>query len=132
MPRTQRPNSDELIDALDGARDGRDNFVTVYVSTMPPRVSLRRQPGPREIPSPHEGTCRSDRLPRGCYFRIFSLELAVIVHIDYFVLARTPTEAMTDWGKTRWRGEGYYHAAQKWFLRLPSLFELGSDMRRRP
>jgi hypothetical protein len=39
MPRTQRPHSDELIDPLDGACDGRDNFVTVYVSTMSPRVS---------------------------------------------------------------------------------------------
>jgi hypothetical protein len=42
MPRTQRPHSDELIDPLDGACDGGDNFVTVYVSTMPPRVSQKR------------------------------------------------------------------------------------------
>jgi hypothetical protein len=77
---------------------------------------------------------RSDRLPRGCYFCIFSLELVVIVHIDYFVLARTRTEAMTDWGKTRWRGEGYNHSGFFSVMRVPrrSLFDARIRMRRSP
>ena len=42
IPRAQCPHSDELINPLDGASDGRDNFVTVYVGAMSPIVSQKR------------------------------------------------------------------------------------------
>ena len=36
LPRTERSHRDELIDPLNDASDGCDNFIAIHVSAMPP------------------------------------------------------------------------------------------------
>jgi hypothetical protein len=70
-----------------------------------------RENGTAREDSPHEGARGSNELSGSCYCQIFGFKVIIIVHIEVLTLAHI-NAGVTDWIKSGWGGERYYHASQ--------------------